>query len=137
MKPLEWNDSLSLGIEAIDAEHKKLLALSNALIASVKSDDRDTVRKCFHELREYTVVHFLNEEKYMEQIRYPELSRHKLEHLELKSRVKQYQEGLFHRAKIDPKDVQEFIKHWLIDHVVYADMNIKIYRDRKQTEKTD
>lgn len=132
MKPLEWNDSLSLGIDAIDDEHKRLLDFANTLIAAVKSGEREKIKKCFHDLREYTVVHFQNEERYMEQIRYPDLSRHKLEHLDLKARVKHYQESLYHCAEIEPKDVQAFIKHWLIDHVIYMDMHIKLYRDKGQ-----
>lgn len=133
MKPLEWTDSLSLGIETIDAEHRKLVSLSNDLIASVRTGNKDKIKKCFQQLREYTVVHFNNEEQYMEQIRYPDMSSHKQEHIELKNRVKQYQESLYRYADVDPRDVQEFIKHWLIDHVIYTDMNIKIHQGKAKT----
>ncbi|WP_082140138.1 bacteriohemerythrin [Desulfovibrio sp. TomC] len=127
MHSLAWNESLSLGIEEIDNEHRKLIDLSNILISSVKTNDRDIIKKCFHELREYTVTHFSHEEKYMDTIRFPDIEKHRTEHLELKLSVKHYQDSIYHQTEIDPAEVCNFIKHWLIDHVIYSDMNIKIF----------
>lgn len=127
MKHIEWTEALSLGVEQLDNEHKQLIALSNDLIDSVKTNDREHVRSCFHALREYTVVHFQNEENYMAKIHYPDIEKHKLEHVNLKAEVKHYQESVYHRTDLVPADVVAFIKHWLIDHVIYLDMNIKIY----------
>jgi hemerythrin-like metal-binding protein len=125
MSKIIWNSTLSLGIESIDNEHKRLIEISNNLVDLVRIGKIQESKILFHELREYTVTHFNNEETYMLRVKYPNLEKHKAEHSELKKSVKIFQDDLYRQQEIRAEEVYEFIKHWLIDHVLYSDMNIK------------
>lgn len=125
MPDIEWNPGLSLGVASIDAEHQHLLVLANALIHGVRGKDEQAIAKAFHELRTYTVTHFANEEEYMQRVHYPELNAHRQEHLQLKQQVKVYQDTLYRKGDVSEREVVEFLKHWLIEHVLHTDMQIK------------
>ena len=132
---IKWSDELSLGIERIDSEHRHLINLSNSLISSTQSKNKDELTKCFHRLREYTVFHFKNEEQYLEEIGYPELEKHKTEHRLLKLEVKEFQHKAYRNESLKPKDVFQFIRHWLIEHVLNMDMKYKTYTISEPSEK--
>lgn len=135
MPKILWNPTLSLGIESIDSEHQRLIEISNRLLASAKNGKMLESKLLFHELREYTVTHFKNEENYMLRVKYPGLWKHKIEHAELKRSVKLFQDNIYRQNKIHAGEVCEFIKHWLIDHVLYTDMDIKKFL-AQETEVT-
>ena len=125
MADIEWNPGLSIGVDSIDHEHQQLIGYANALVHGVRGADAKAVAKAFQELRKYTVIHFGNEEEYMQQIHYPSLNAHRQQHSDLKHQVKIYQDTLYRRGDITEHEVVEFLKHWLIDHVLHTDMEIK------------
>jgi hemerythrin len=119
---------LGIGVESIDNEHKRLIKIANAIIKiSNESRSKDQLIHAISYLREYTVVHFQNEEHYMESIHYPGLAEHRQEHAKLKLVVKDYQATLYHAESLDGIDVLSFIKSWLLEHVLGSDMRIKAY----------
>lgn len=128
MGVLEWNVSLSIGVESIDDEHKRLIKIANALIKiSNGCGGKSQLIRALSYLREYTVVHFQNEEHYMDSIHFPDLVEHRQEHARLKSIVKDYQDTLYHAESLEGIDVLGFIRSWLLDHVLKTDMKIKAY----------
>lgn len=127
MSEIQWTPMLRLGVESIDEQHKQLIDISNHLVAAVRAGKIEESKKLFHSLREYTVVHFNDEEHYMQSIRYPGLDKHRAEHLSLKFDVKMFQDNLYRQSAIHGDEVVAFIKHWLIDHVVHTDLDIKKY----------
>lgn len=135
MGSIQWVESLSLGVDSIDTEHKKLIKIANAIVEIAKQgDSRDRIIKAFSILREYTVAHFDNEEAYMHSIQYHELGAHRQEHAELKRRVKEYQAMLYHAENISDKEILSFLKGWLVEHVLGSDMKIK--NCKKSTSST-
>ena len=136
MKKLEWNKSLSLGVKQLDEEHQQLVALANNLVsafrAGVAEDDLEAV---FTELREYTVFHFRDEERYMQEIGFPGRGAHAARHKILKEQVKHYQRDLYKKSEVLPSEVLEFLRSWLIDHIIYEDMKIsRFVRIKKQNK---
>ena len=126
MGSIQWVDSLSIGVESIDDEHKKLIKIANAIVEIAKQpESKDRVIKAFSMIREYTVAHFDNEEKYMASIKYAELGAHRQEHADLKRKVKEYQTMLYHAEVISNDEVLSFMKSWLVEHVLGSDMKIK------------
>ena len=122
---IAWSPSLSLGVKSIDEEHQHLLALANALILGVRKNDGQAIAKAFHELRKYTVTHFANEEHYMHRMCYPKLGAHRQEHARLKLQVKHFQDTLYRKGGVTKQEVVEFMKQWLIEHVLRVDMQIR------------
>lgn len=128
MRAFEWTEELSVGNAGVDEEHKRLLHIANSLLAAMeKGRPKNEFAKILHELREYTVFHFNNEEDYMRSIGYPELPAHVEEHEKLKRRVKDLQQSVFLGEKVDVKLLKEMLRDWLIGHILSCDLLIKGY----------
>lgn len=139
MPLIEWNDILLIGNKEIDSQHHRLVELANELVHTArKSDNPKDLVKPMKALREYTVLHFDAEERFMKSIGYPGLNDHTLEHTNLKNRVKLYQKELFVGMKIPPDEVLGFMKTWLLNHILDMDMKIKAFINRpKETVLPD
>ncbi|MBU1042365.1 MAG: bacteriohemerythrin [Proteobacteria bacterium] len=138
MGALEWNESLRIGVESIDNEHKRLIKIANAIIKiSNDSGSKSQLIRALSYLREYTVVHFLNEEHYMESIHFPSLGEHRQEHARLKNVVKDYQATLYHSESLEGIDVLGFIRSWLLEHVLKTDMKIKLFAQESTVLNND
>ena len=117
------------GIELIDNEHRQLFVLVNEVHALVHDnfifDKYDEIMRILTELRNYTEMHFHDEEAYMEQIHYAglDIQRHahdafieKLVNInfeELESLDDNQQEYL--------QDILEFLAKWLVNHILKMD----------------
>lgn len=141
MPQIVWTDQLSIGNSAIDAEHQKLIQIANALIEAMKNDlPKPEFVKILHELREYTVFHFNNEEQYMRGIKYPGLNQQIDEHNQLKWRVKDLQSSVFRGEKISHDELRATLKEWLVGHILNSDLKIRDFVLAQKTapkEKVD
>ena len=85
---MKWNNSFALGIEEIDAQHKKiferLLAIENAV---TKRDPWHILRFQLDELAAYMKFHLAVEEAMLEIIRYPARSEHRESHARILEQV--------------------------------------------------
>lgn len=122
MPLLKWNDELSVGINSIDEQHKKLVDMINALndaIMDGKSDELMT--KIFDELTTYTVKHFGYEEQLFMQHGYMESESHKREHEALINQVKSLQVKMNEGNFMISVEVMAFLKDWLKNHIMKTD----------------
>ena len=75
---------MKLGFPAIDEDHERLLSLVSEVEGLIASGSPiHQIRAKFHELVVYSLGHFGREEAHMKACRYPALSAHRREHLEL------------------------------------------------------
>ncbi len=119
---LVWKDEYSVGIEAIDSDHKKLLNLINQLqTASTNYTGEEFERSALDELVKYTKYHFVREEKLMEDNGYPQFEAHKEEHeamvAAVMDRVSHYESN--EEETID--ELLDYLKNWLINHISGTD----------------
>jgi len=77
----EWTEALSVGVEAIDAQHRELFAAINALLREEGGAILNEVPKVVAFLEEYVTNHFGMEEIYMRRLSYPGYPFHKGEHV--------------------------------------------------------
>jgi len=78
---IQWLDSLSVGVEEIDNQHKGLFDAVNKLYdACSQGKGRQEVGKIVDFLGEYVITHFEAEEKLQQQNSYPDYGKHKEEH---------------------------------------------------------
>ena len=83
MKELIWDDSLSVQIQEIDEDHRKLVDLFNILSHSVEEGDASNyIEAVLEELLSCTIWHFRHEERLMLKYSYEGLLEHKKEHQE-------------------------------------------------------
>ncbi len=81
MALLQWKDQYSVGIEAVDHEHRALIDLINRLFDKVaQNEDKDTVDAFFGDLYRGISAHFALEERFMCERGYDQLPQHKSDH---------------------------------------------------------
>ncbi len=123
MPLIVWSEELSLGIDSIDNQHKKLVEIINNLDESMKGNDSNIQLKAiFAELNQYTQRHFYYEEKLFEQHGYQDSIEHKRQHAELIVQLTELKEKCDHyQNESVTQDVMQFLKNWLTYHILKTD----------------
>ena len=112
-----WKDSLSVGIDEIDAQHRQLIEYINDLgVVLEKNASRGEIQRVFNLLLDYTKNHFSLEEELMSKHGYPLYSEHKIAHdrfcEKLLSLYEEYLEGVSVGNKI-----LSYLGTWLVTHI--------------------
>ena len=128
MKDLVWNSTLSVQVDEIDEDHRKLVDLFNILNHAVMEGDApDYIEAVLEELITCTVWHFRHEERLMLKYGYEGILEHKTEHQELIESAKALQQKFLTDGKRISSDDIEFLEHWLTEHIFVADMEMGSY----------
>jgi hemerythrin len=119
---IEWNDSLSVGVNEIDLQHQKLIGIINELHDAMRlGKGNDVLGKIIKGLVSYAGTHFLTEEKYFDQFGYPEAGSHKGEHSAFAQKVAEFKDG-FDAGKVALSiNVMNFLSNWLRNHIKVVD----------------
>jgi hemerythrin len=134
MSKIEWDDSLSIGVDLIDEQHKMLIQRLNDLSAAIeKTQGEGGVVQTLDFLIEYTDLHFSAEEKCMAEHNYPGLEHQKKQHEEfrasLKNLVDDYEyEGV---TRALTTSVNVFLNNWLINHIKGVDQKLGEFLQEK------
>ena len=132
---MEWSDKLSLGIPSIDMQHKELIERVNKLIGAMQqSKGGDEVRRLVIFLGDYVVSHFGNEERLMEQNRYPRLAEHRAIHAAF---VREFGElrGSLEKNGATPTlavALNRKLGDWLVKHILEADRAFGVFLATKK-----
>ncbi len=119
---IDWGPSLSVGLDSIDEQHKKLVDLVNKLFFAM-SDGKasDILGNIFGELVTYTKTHFAHEEQLFAKYKYPDIAKHKEEHKALTDKALALQAD-FKSGKVSmSREVLQFLKDWLSNHITKED----------------
>jgi hemerythrin len=140
MTKVAWDDSLSVGVEEIDEQHKTFLKLVNRLQAMYERDAaRDLTFRLLLELVKYWEYHFISEENLMLFTKCPLLERHQHQHQKLLQtlgeRTTACEAG---HERID--SIVDFLTKWFIVHTKEEDKLVgqyinKLARDRGAQDK--
>lgn len=129
MKTFQWTDDFSVGNEKIDAQHKKCFKIlydaHNKMLGNIKSDINSIGPDALHSMVEYTKQHFSFEEKYMKEIAYDGLDKHKKLHSEFSQRLDQITLEMHHGERVLNSEIIKVIENWLIDHIQKEDQKLK------------
>ena len=121
MHGIEWNERFSVDVPAMDAQHKRLIDLINALRVS---DDIGLSFDAIMGMFDYASVHFRAEESLLRESGYSELHTQEREH-------KGFLEKAVSFSKMDlaaPQTATEivlFLRSWLLNHILKEDMKYK------------
>lgn len=122
MPALNWTNDLSVKIDSIDNQHKKLFGLINDFYDSIsKQSNTELILKLVKGMREYTVLHFTNEEKYMQSLNYTGYAAHKKEHDSFVAKVNELENKLNDGTVIVSFEITSFIKDWIKNHIQKTD----------------
>ena len=126
-----FTDEFKTGISVIDEEHQMLFdivgKIHKAIEVELVHDKFDLILDILDELKEYTRVHFADEESYMKEIGYEGLAQQELLH-------QKFIETLDDLNLDDVDENQEaylfeclnFLQNWLVNHILKVDKLIPV-----------
>lgn len=119
---IRWDASIQFDVEQVDKQHHHLVDLVNKLHRAMRNRQGKVVMgSILNELATYTVNHFADEERMMQEAGFKNLVEHRKEHEKLVQSVvdfkKQFEEG---RATVS-LDLMNFLSDWLINHIKKVD----------------
>ncbi|MCI5191923.1 MAG: hemerythrin [Candidatus Electrothrix sp. AU1_5] len=122
MSLIRWNDNFSVNVTMIDHDHKKLVAMINELTDAMKAGHgKDVLGKILDELIQYTATHFQREEKYFQQIKYPDAVAHKREHSDFVKKVTEFKKEFDAGRVTVSVNILQFLSKWLQHHIRVSD----------------
>ena len=128
MQDLIWDNMLSVQVQEIDEDHRKLVDLFNILKHSVEEGDAaNYIHAVMEELINCTVWHFSHEERLMLKYAYDGYADHKTEHQELVESAKVLQAEIQQKGETISSEDIEFLEHWLTGHILGTDMDLGAY----------
>ncbi len=128
MKNISWDQSLSVEVDEIDEDHRRLVDLFNLLSHAVaEGESDDYIDALLEELIACTVWHFRHEERLMVRHGYNGLIPHRAEHNELIDSVRDLQRTFHAADKTLSNDDIEYLADWLTGHIMGQDMRLGFF----------
>ena len=129
---LIWKSEYNIGNLKIDQEHQKLFAIARKTLSVVKlnNDEQEIgkIKELITELFTYVGTHFSNEQKYMKEVKYPELENHILLHKNLLDMLTNLISKL---NSMNLKEIEQslysFIEEYFIRHIILEDKKINLW----------
>ncbi len=131
MALLTWDSSYSVGVKAIDEQHKKLFNLINDLFDAMKAGNgKGVIAEIIQELTNYTVYHFGYEEKLFEKFGYPDTAAHNKEHQNFVETVSKFKKEFAEGSVLLSMEVMTFLKNWLQKHIKGTDQHYTVFLNK-------
>lgn len=125
---LQWREQLSVGNDLIDADHQRLIDIINQADRGLQAMSRASLLTALEELDKYSRVHFSLEEKIAQAVGFPDLGHLHSSHMLLLETLNRIgQEIGEHWDKPAADHFGQFLRDWLINHVIKEDMLLKPY----------
>jgi hemerythrin-like metal-binding protein len=124
-----WKDSLCIGVDIVDQQHRELFAKTEELLKEINSSGVDHKQKCIDAvlfLKNYAVRHFAEEEAYQKSIGYKDFDAHKKLHVNFIKTVLEHERNMIASDFAD-KEVKAFtgmLIAWLLYHIADSDQKI-------------
>lgn len=118
MKKIEWRPEFSTGIAEVDHEHRTLIELINATLAScadVAAGPRE-IQAALGEINARTTAHFALEERLMEQLEYDQRREHKRDHERLLEDIRDIMDSVDHGAGFNQEQFAAGLSSWFSEH---------------------
>lgn len=128
-----WQDSWTLSIDAMDSDHRALVALLGDLARrfapppgqAADAGGHNDLMAALEELGEHTREHFRREEELMRSLDYPGLAAHRSEHVLLLAEYVEMvrelrQQGV---ARLEEETISA-LRSWLVAHILDADRDL-------------
>jgi len=119
---LSWTPDLSVGIDVIDHQHKRIVQYINQLHQARLKQEREAVGQVIDGLVDYTLSHFSFEEAMLEEAGYSMLPVHKKVHKLFDRRISEYQQRFALGGDV-ATEMQGTLVKWLINHIKIEDMD--------------
>lgn len=120
---MQWKDAYKIGQDDIDAQHRHLFELTNALIAA---HDVPTLRKLIMQLYKHTREHFELEEALMHKLNFPGATAHTGYHNSLLRRLNAISQEVG-QSRVNKLEVEQLMTDWALRHIPIDDALIAAF----------
>ncbi len=121
MASLMWNNSCTVGVQAMDDQHGILMdALNELRAALLKGTESNMVRSMLARVSELMRLHVESEERLLALYGYPGLTAHKAEHQKLLGRLAQVDVRFEQRQSGAVYELVEYRRKWFTTHTGVA-----------------
>jgi hemerythrin len=131
---IQWRDSLSIGVESIDNQHKELLARFDKLLNACQAGQGvEELRRLQTFLGEYVHSHFSAEEGLQRLHRYPGYEEHRAQHQHFIGQIEALQaetrsEGISTHHVVETNNM---LLKWLLHHISKVDTELGAFLQSK------
>jgi hemerythrin len=126
MEPIEWNESLSVGVRLLDEQHKRLIGMINRLMADPQVETRsETISDLLNAMTTYAQEHFEAEEQLMEKHGYPQTEEHTAQHHAFRRKTGELCMATMSAVGNVPESILQYLRDWLVGHILKSDMAYK------------
>jgi hemerythrin len=132
-----WNDSLSVGVDTIDDQHKMLLKHLAELSEAVENHHgTGEIASTLDFLVDYTDFHFGTEEKHMKASDYPEFEQHLAMHNEFKRTLSNLGEDFKEEGatRALAESINTLLINWFLKHIEVVDQKLGAFFNEKGVE---
>lgn len=128
MSLIDWRDEFSVGVDAVDHEHREMIGLINDLDDAMGKDaDHAAVIGFLGEIYARIAAHFALEEKVMRNARYTALEPHKQDHELLLDELTDVIDSVDADGRYDREDLSTTLDRWFSDH--FRTHDAKLHRE--------
>ena len=128
MAYFEWTDAIELGHPLIDAQHKRLLELAEAVVDPLMNSKAHQAGAAeMQSLLKYGQQHFAMEEELMRAAGYPGSAVHSNQHASLQKELETYCARVKYGQNTNPAGLIAFLWNWLVLHIDSADRNLVVW----------
>ena len=121
-KFVQWTSKLDLHIPMVDQQHRKLCDYINELHTAMKKNRTgQELQAIIKKLRDYTAMHFRDEEGIFAASDYPSSTEHKAIHRKFVEKLDEFESQLENGTATVSMDLLTFLKDWLIQHIAKTD----------------
>lgn len=135
---IEWDDAWRVGNTAIDYDHQMLVNITNQLwhLKQMPRAKNAEIKRIMNQLVDYVKRHFEREEAIFMDSDYPLKDSHKAMHREL-TKVVEDIANVYAREPdlLNLDEIMDFLKRWLMDHIVKHDMGYKDFIGKPPARK--
>ena len=131
-----WKPAYSLGIEEVDAQHKKIFDFLNKLFTgSSLQHNKDTLKTILEELTQFAESHFATEARYMAKFHYPDMENHIADHKRLMDDLKTLDS--YYNSGVSDQTIPllQFMKQWITNHLATIDMQFYDFMKKNHADE--
>ncbi len=128
MALIEWKEEFSVGVAAVDHEHRELIELINeTYVHLVQNDAREAVDEFLGEIYAKISAHFALEEKLMREQEYDQYLDHKADHERLLDEIRDIMDYYEDNQEFDEERFAAQLASWFTEHFKTKDARLHKY----------
>ena len=118
---IEWKPEFSVGVVALDDQHKELFKLLDDLTGALDKHVAADIDFALTKLHVYVLFHFSSEEHLLAKYGYANFEEHVGEHLKFKSKVEEFKRQYTESRPELAVRIRDYLYEWIGEHILQVD----------------